>query len=74
MRGVLAFAKSLDTLGFFTNTARDMLSLWHALDRHSKAVELSVLGVVILGEPFTAWMAAGTVLVLVGVWQLARAK
>jgi len=33
MRGILPFAKSLDTLGFFTNTARDMLSLWHALDR-----------------------------------------
>jgi drug/metabolite transporter (DMT)-like permease len=33
-----------------------------------------LLSVLILGEPFTAWMAAGTVLVLVGVWQLARAK
>jgi drug/metabolite transporter (DMT)-like permease len=33
-----------------------------------------LLSVAILGEPFTAWMAAGTMLVLVGVWQLARAK
>jgi drug/metabolite transporter (DMT)-like permease len=33
-----------------------------------------LLSVVILGEPFTAWMAAGTLLVLAGVWQLARAK
>lgn len=31
MDGVLPFAKSLDTLGFFTNTAADMLALWEAL-------------------------------------------
>ncbi len=30
------------------------------------------LGVWILGEPFTAWMAVGTVLVLAGIWLLAR--
>ena len=30
------------------------------------------MGVWILGEPFTAWIAAGTVLVLVGIWLLAR--
>ena len=28
------------------------------------------MGVLILGEPFTAWVAAGTVLVLAGVWLL----
>ncbi|MBB6095245.1 drug/metabolite transporter (DMT)-like permease [Povalibacter uvarum] len=28
----------------------------------------------LLGEPFTAWMVAGTVLVLAGVWLLARSK
>jgi Asp-tRNA(Asn)/Glu-tRNA(Gln) amidotransferase A subunit family amidase len=28
---VLAYAKSLDTLGFFTHTPADMLSLWEAL-------------------------------------------
>jgi Asp-tRNA(Asn)/Glu-tRNA(Gln) amidotransferase A subunit family amidase len=44
MRGILPFAKSLDTLGFFTNTPRDMLALWHALDRQSDAVEVSVVG------------------------------
>ena len=33
-----------------------------------------LLSVLILGEPFTVWMAAGTALVLVGVWQLARSK
>src|SRR5439155_3604433 len=30
MEGVLPFAKSLDTLGFFTHTAADMLALWDA--------------------------------------------
>jgi drug/metabolite transporter (DMT)-like permease len=32
------------------------------------------MGVLLLGEPFTAWVAAGTVLVLAGVWLLARAR
>jgi drug/metabolite transporter (DMT)-like permease len=31
-----------------------------------------LMGVVILGEPFTAWIAVGTALVLLGVWLLAR--
>lgn len=31
-----------------------------------------LMGVLILGEPFTPWIAAGTVLVLVGVWLLAK--
>ena len=31
MEGVLPFAKTLDTLGFFTATAADMLALWNAL-------------------------------------------
>ncbi|HKX96042.1 MAG TPA: DMT family transporter [Methylibium sp.] len=30
------------------------------------------MGVVILGEPFTMWLAAGTLLVLAGVWLLAK--
>ena len=33
-----------------------------------------LMGVLILGEPFTAWVAAGTVLVLTGVWLLTRAR
>jgi drug/metabolite transporter (DMT)-like permease len=33
-----------------------------------------LLGVLVLGEPFTAWVAMGTVLVLAGVWLLARAR
>ena len=30
------------------------------------------MGAIILGEPFTAWVAAGTALVLLGIWLLAR--
>ena len=32
------------------------------------------MGVVLLGEPLNAWIAAGTVLVLLGVWLLTRAR
>lgn len=32
------------------------------------------LGVLLLGEPFNAWIVAGTALVLSGVWLLARAR
>ncbi len=32
------------------------------------------MGVTILGEPFTPWLAAGTLLVLAGVWLLARSR
>ncbi|HSQ73265.1 MAG TPA: DMT family transporter [Rubrivivax sp.] len=32
------------------------------------------MGVLILGEPMNAWIAAGTVLVLLGVWLLAHAR
>jgi Asp-tRNA(Asn)/Glu-tRNA(Gln) amidotransferase A subunit family amidase len=31
LEGVLPFAKSLDTLGFFTHTPADMLALWEAM-------------------------------------------
>ncbi len=31
-----------------------------------------LMGVLILGEPFTMWIAAGTVLVLAGIWLLAK--
>jgi drug/metabolite transporter (DMT)-like permease len=33
-----------------------------------------LMGVVLLGEPFTIWVAAGTLLVLAGIWLLARWK
>jgi len=32
------------------------------------------MSVLILGEPFTAWLAAGTLLVLAGIWLLARTR
>ena len=32
------------------------------------------MSILLLGEPFTPWMAAGTVLVLAGIWLLARAR
>jgi drug/metabolite transporter (DMT)-like permease len=32
------------------------------------------MGVLLLGEPFTAWVAAGTVLVITGIWLLARVR
>jgi drug/metabolite transporter (DMT)-like permease len=32
-----------------------------------------LLSVLMLGEPFTGWLAAGTALVLLGIWQLSRA-
>lgn len=32
------------------------------------------MGVLILGEPFNAWIVAGTALVLAGIWLLARAR
>ncbi len=37
-------------------------------------VSTILMGVLILGEPFTAWIAAGTLLVLAGIWLLSRAR
>src|SRR2546421_4922892 len=39
VEGVLPFAKSLDTLGFFTHTAADMLALWKSLGRGTGSAE-----------------------------------
>jgi len=33
-----------------------------------------IMGIAILGEPFTGWIVAGTVLVLAGIWLLARGR
>ena len=44
MKGVLPFAKSLDTLGFFTHTPADTRALWRALGRDSDGADVSVLG------------------------------
>jgi drug/metabolite transporter (DMT)-like permease len=32
-----------------------------------------LMGVLVLGEPFTAWIAAGTVLVIAGIYIFSRA-
>jgi Asp-tRNA(Asn)/Glu-tRNA(Gln) amidotransferase A subunit family amidase len=39
MDGVLPFAKSLDTLGFFTHTAADMLAFWESLGQSTGRTE-----------------------------------
>ncbi len=39
MEGVLPFAKSLDTLGFFTHTPADMLALWDSMGRPTGQTE-----------------------------------
>ena len=44
MEGVLTFAKSLDTLGFFTHTPVDMLALWEALGYAVAPAEEFTLG------------------------------
>jgi drug/metabolite transporter (DMT)-like permease len=33
-----------------------------------------MMGILILGEPFTGWIIAGTVLVLAGIWLLAKRR
>jgi amidase len=58
MTGILPFAKSLDTLGFFTRSARDMVELWHALDRHSEPVDVRVVAAPDPMPPIEASMAA----------------
>jgi Asp-tRNA(Asn)/Glu-tRNA(Gln) amidotransferase A subunit family amidase len=45
MEGVLPFAKSLDTLGFFTHSPADMLALWEALGHSVGTSEDFALGV-----------------------------
>jgi Asp-tRNA(Asn)/Glu-tRNA(Gln) amidotransferase A subunit family amidase len=39
MEGVLPFAKSLDTLGFFTHTAGDMMAFWEAFGQPAGRAE-----------------------------------
>jgi Asp-tRNA(Asn)/Glu-tRNA(Gln) amidotransferase A subunit family amidase len=45
MEGVLPLAKSLDTLGFLTNTPTDMLALWDAIGYPTGPAEEFALGV-----------------------------
>lgn len=44
MEGVLPFAKSLDTLGFFTHTPTDMLALWELMGHPAGRTEDFALG------------------------------
>ena len=44
MEGVLPFAKSLDTLGFFTHTPDDMVLLWESMGHSIGRAENFVLG------------------------------
>lgn len=44
LEGVLPFAKSLDTLGFFTHTPADMLALWEAMGHSAGRTEDFELG------------------------------
>jgi len=48
MTGILPFARSLDTIGFFTHTPADMRALWAALG-HDREVEAAP----VLGAPAT---------------------
>src|SRR5207244_10977377 len=45
MEGVFPFAKSLDTLGFFTHSAADMLAFWDAMGHATGRDEQLALGV-----------------------------
>ncbi|MEO8052461.1 MAG: amidase [Acidobacteriota bacterium] len=45
LEGVLPYAKSLDTLGFFTHTPADMLLLWDSLGRPTGREEDFALGI-----------------------------
>ena len=44
LEGVLPFAKSLDTLGFFTHTPADMLALWQAMGQPAGQSEDVLIG------------------------------
>ena len=44
LEGVLPFAKSLDTLGFFTHTPADMLALWEAMGHPAGQAEVVEIG------------------------------
>jgi Asp-tRNA(Asn)/Glu-tRNA(Gln) amidotransferase A subunit family amidase len=45
LEGVLPLAPGLDTLGFFTHTAADMLALWEALGKSTGRVEKFALAI-----------------------------
>ena len=65
-------------------TAVPVLLVMMAIERIGPALSAQIgmvgplstimMGVLILGEPFTAWIAAGTVLVIAGIYVFSRAK
>ena len=59
MEGVLPFATSLDTLGFFTHTAADTLLLWEALGYSVDGIEGCEIGAVEPAPDVEPAMAAG---------------
>ena len=59
MEGVLPFAESLDTLGFFTHTPADMLPLWEALGHSVDGIEECAIGAVEPAPDVEPEMAAG---------------
>jgi drug/metabolite transporter (DMT)-like permease len=85
--GVAAVAEPvlwLSLLNALACTVAPVLMVMMAIERIGSALASQVgmigplstiaMGVLILGEPFTAWVAAGTLCVLAGVWLLARAR
>ncbi len=72
----------LSLLNAVACTAVPVLLVMMAIERVGPAVTAQtgmigpmstiLMGVLILGEPFTAWVAAGTVLVLSGIWLFTR--
>ena len=63
--GVLPFAKSLDTLGFFTHTAADTIALWQAMGRRvngdADGFAIAVADPLPKVEPPMAVMFTGTI-------------
>jgi drug/metabolite transporter (DMT)-like permease len=85
--GVAAVAEPvlwLSLLNALACTVAPVLMVMMAIERIGSALASQVgmigplstiaMGVLILGESFTAWVAAGTLCVLAGVWLLARAR
>ena len=84
---LLHLAPAVGWLSLLNGTVCTVLPVWlvmRAIERIGAArtaqygmvgpVSTLLLGVLILGEPFTAWVAAGSLCVLVGVMLLARAR
>lgn len=81
---VPASALALSLLNATVCTVAPVLMVMLAIERIGPALAAQTgmigpmstiaMGVLILGEPFTPWVAAGTLLVLAGVWRLARAR